>query len=255
MSLSKDCGDPNAQAAPGADVSMYTNNTRRLSWIIKIVGMRVFIQQFRCYHYYDRSHIEKVLLMRNAFLVIFFSTLLFGCESVNRVNENTAEPGPDEAFIILGIEPPRFQIAIFPGTIKDGVFSQNKLSVVAALGMPKDGYLVSKVKAGTNLGITIVKYVEDSTIRNLLTGNFQPCDGAKAMVFNVPKGKVLYLGSVNYGFQDNRITIKYDHDLGKAQRYVSSTFPGIKQQVESSEPNYLPTDIPCEKTFYIPVYR
>lgn len=155
--------------------------------------------------------------------------------------------------IMLGISPESYRVALFPGTVENGVFSQSLWHPTVAMGAPKDGYLVSKVKAGSTIAVTVVRHSPDPDA--IFKGtNFVPCKGAKTMVFKVPRGKVAYLGSVTYRFAGDKLNIHSDNDLEGAKAYVAAHFPAMKDKVEFTAPDYLPTTASCNLIIAVPYY-
>jgi hypothetical protein len=121
-------------------------------------------------------------------------------------------------------------------------------------GPPTNGYVVGKAKAGDTIAIWSVVYQKGEKVAYFSDKSFEPCGNAKTMVFKVPHGKVAYLGTIDYKFQDNRLQVRYANELDGAKRYVDSAFPALKGKVEQVEPELRPVNSRCGGTVYIPIY-
>jgi hypothetical protein len=141
---------------------------------------------------------------------------------------------------------------MFPGTVEYGRFSRLRWRNAVFAGNAKDGYVTGRVEAGSVIAITAVV---KSTLNGWWNeGAFVPCRDSETMVFRVPNGKVVYLGSVAYSLEKGRLGIKYSNALPAAQEYVNSNFPALSGKVESISPVFMPTTERCQSTLVIPTY-
>lgn len=192
--------------------------------------------------------------MKSLLASLLSLAVLGGCASRGLLDTTVAPPADDESYFVIGVTPTNHRISVFPGEIENGVFHQSRLYSAALYGGAKDGFVVGKSPAGRVLAITNVRLVEDENA--VLRGrNFAPCQSAQTFVFTVPKGKVIYIGSVNYAFQSDKLRVRYRNDLAEAASYIDANYPQLKGKVEYQEPQLLPTDKSCNPgTMYIPVY-
>ncbi len=191
--------------------------------------------------------------MKSLLASLLSLAVLCGCTSLGRLETTAHPPGGDESYFIIGITPSNHRVSIFPGEIENGLFHQSRIYSAALYGAAKDGFVVGKAPAGRVLAITNVRVVADE---NAIYGrNFKPCESARTFVFTVPKGKVIYLGSVDYAFQNNKLQVRYRNDVAAAIKYIDANYPELKGLTEHQDPQLLPTDNSCSPgTTYIPIY-
>ena len=189
--------------------------------------------------------------MKLKFLPLCLVGLLEACTSMGQLNESAKAPSQSESVFIIGVAPENYRISVFPGSVSNGIFWQSTIRSAAVYGAGKNGYVVGRASAGDVLAITNVRVVKGES--SIWGADFAPCRERPTMVFKIPAGKVLYLGSVDYGFEGSMLHISYGNDLTAAQSYVQRTFPALTQPVESLAYELLPTSDGCSGT-YIPIY-
>ncbi|WP_157768712.1 hypothetical protein [Paracidovorax avenae] len=186
-------------------------------------------------------------------LSLFCLSMISACSSLGQLDESSAAPSESESVFIMGVSPENYRVSIFPGSIDDGRFSQNLIRPAAFYGAAKQGFIVGKANAGDVLGITNVRVVSDGS--SLLGADFKPCDGTKTMVYEVPRGKIVYFGSVDYKFEGKKLLVQYKNEIAAAQVHIRRNFPLLKGAVEPAEIKFLPSSAHCNSTIYIPIYR
>ncbi|PFH08897.1 hypothetical protein BCF11_1272 [Collimonas sp. PA-H2] len=192
--------------------------------------------------------------MKRVGLAVSLLVLLNGCTSMGQLDSTTLAPTDNESIFIMGVAPDNYRVSIFPGSIKDGVFHQNIFLPAAVYAAAKDGYVVGKASAGDVVAVTNVRVVKDSSSVFLGT-NFHPCDDTKTMVFEVPKGKVIYLGDVEYTFGGKSVKVHYGQDMEAARVHLDKNFPALQGKLEYLPFDLLPTRTPCAAApIYFPVY-
>ena len=179
--------------------------------------------------------------------------LLTACTSFGQLDANAPAPSDSESVFVLGVSPDNYRVSIFPGSVSDGSFSSSLIRTAVVYGAAKQGFVVGKASAGDVLAITNVRVVSDSS--SILGANFKPCGGAKTMVFEVPKGKVVYLGSVEYKFEGKQLLVQYRNDIEGARRHIDQNFPALKGKLETVDFKLLPKSGSCDSTIYVPIYR
>lgn len=191
--------------------------------------------------------------MKRVGLVASLLALLNGCTSMGLLDGTTLAPTDNESIFIMGVAPDNYRVSLFPGSIKNGVFHQNIIRPAAVYAAAKDGYVVGKSSAGDVLAVTNVRVVKDSN-SVFLGANFHPCGENKTMVFEVPRGKVIYLGDVEYTFAGQKIEVHYGQNMEAAQAYLDKNFPALRGKLEYLPVDLLPSRTPCIGTIYFPVY-
>jgi len=191
------------------------------------------------------------MLRQLACLMVSF--ICTGCTSMGRADTKIEAPDKNQSIFVIGLTPENHRIGVFGGSEKDGKFKQNWLPAVL-YGGAQGGYIVGKAHAGATLAITAVQVTENE--KSFVGTDFQACNGAKTVVFQVPPGKVIYLGSVDYRVNGKSLEVRYWNDLDGAHRYLSGAYPAIADRVEQGSYRLLPTDLTCEQntTVYVPVY-
>lgn len=175
-----------------------------------------------------------------------------GCTSMGRLDKKIEAPGNKESIFILGLAPNNYRVSIFPGDEKKGKFSQDLLQHAVVYGGAQNGYVVFKASAGSTQAITNVRVV--SSEKSVLGMDFTPCREAKTLVFKVPAGKVIYLGSIEYLMSADKLDVYYWNNLEGARHYLSGAYPALAGRVEQGSYELLPTNAPCSSTIYVPVY-
>jgi hypothetical protein len=190
--------------------------------------------------------------MKKILPVACLSIVLSACGTVAKLDPSAALPTEEESIFILGVNPANFEVYIFPGEVRNGKFHKSSWRSAAAYGAPSQGYLVGKVKAGDILAITMVRYTNPD---NIWAGrNFVPCNQVPTMVFKVPQGKVVYLGTVDYQVGRKSITIRYGNDIHAAQQYVAKTYPALQGELGPFSPEFMPMAGECSSDVYLPLY-
>lgn len=186
-------------------------------------------------------------------LILCCTFLTSACSSLGQLDASTSGPAEDESIFVIGVAPENYRIFVFPGSVKDGRFSQSLIRPATVYGSARQGFVVGKAQAGDVLAITQIRAVSDSS--SILGADFKPCGDAKTMVFEAPKSKLLYLGSIEYKFEGNYLIAQYRDEIERAQRHIESNFPHLKGKLEPLEYKLLPSSGACEGTIYIPIFR
>lgn len=188
-----------------------------------------------------------------ALSILIAATAVSGCTSMGQV-DGTTTVANDETIFMLGVAPENYRVSIFPGSIKGQYFVQSLLRPAAVYGSAKDGFLVGKARAGDVLGIKMVSV--HASAGSLIGAQFAPCGDAKTMVFQIPAGKVMYLGHVEYEFAGKTLNIKYSNNMEAAQRYAAEHFPEVKTPVQPLNYQLLESGaVDCPSGATAPAYR
>ena len=196
-----------------------------------------------------------VLSMRTHLILTFCAllSLLSGCGTSAILDRNARAPEEDESIVVFKVSPANYRVGFFPGTVENGSFSQSRLFGAAINGVPKDGYIVAKAKAGQALGLTsLLVYREDGASG---ATNFEACGGTRALVFEVPRSRVVYLTDIEYERTGNRVAVRYKQNLEGAIAHVRANYPGIGRDLQPLEFQILPTARGCSAGMVIiPIY-
>lgn len=191
-------------------------------------------------------------MKRTTILIILLMLATSACTSIGRLEKDASLNSQNESVIVLGVSPANYRVSIFPGTREAGVFYQNILRPAVVYGAAEDGFIVTKAAADETLAITNIRLVANK--ESVYGPDFAPCDGKMTMVFDVPAGKVLYLGSIEYEFAGKSLLIKYGQDIDTARKYVDANYPKLSGRLEPWPFEILPTTLKCNTTITVPVY-
>lgn len=178
--------------------------------------------------------------------------LLSACVSLGRLDKNATLSSGQKSVFVLGVAPENFRLSIFPGSIDDGRFRQSPWRPAAIYGAAKNGYLVGEASAGETLAITLVQVVKDKD--SIFGQHFVPCRNGKTMAFRIPRGRVIYLGDVQYEVAGGHLGMKYSQDIDAARKYIREYYPRLRGRLEPWKYRLLPTNAACQMSIYIPTY-
>jgi len=180
---------------------------------------------------------------RNLFLLLFFLTPLSGCVTQLKKTESVAT---DETVFVIGVQP-SLSLTLVQGKIQNGKFDP----INGAGGYandPEEGYMITKVKPGEVLGLTQVHI-----LRGTLHPRYIACEDKKSMVFNVPKGKIIYLANIQYTENRSGVSLEYLDKYNEATEYVNREYPALRKRLVKWKYELLPVDDSCTETIYIPM--
>lgn len=183
--------------------------------------------------------------------LLLFSSSFIGCTSVGVVDHDASVSNGESVFVI-GVSPENYRILVFPGHInKNFVFEQSKWRSAALYAGPEEGFVVGKATTGDTLAITRIRVVDDKG--SVLGADFAMCD-SRTMVFQVPAGKVIYLGDVHFENLGRRLGMRYADNFPAAREYITHRYPKLRDRLEPWKYDLLATDVSCVQTIYIPAY-
>ena len=163
--------------------------------------------------------------------LLILSIVLSGCASIGRVETATNPPNETESIFVLGVSPPVARVSLSPGIIEAGKFDQDDWGMAVFMGLPENGYIIGKGAAGTSLAIMHVRMLSDTGA--FFGSDFKPCgNSTKTLVFNVPDGKVIYLGNLAFTEVGRKLAVTYSNDFQSAKQYVDTQYPGLKDRLE-----------------------
>lgn len=191
-------------------------------------------------------------MSKTIFVMVFF-ILCNGCTSVGRLSKETSINLDKESVFLIGLAPENFRISVFSGNVKDGRFDQTQFKVAAVFAAAEDGFIIGKASVGEKLAITNIRIVNAKS--SLFGVDYEPCKDAKTMTFDIPRGKVLYLGNVEYEFVGNELMAKYSQDLESAKKYIDENYPKLRGQLVPWKYELLPTTATCIFTINVPTYN
>ena len=153
----------------------------------------------------------------------------------------------------MGVKSPGFRVMLFPVSVKEGKFSVSPFDNAVVNGLPTDGYLVAKVKAGQMFGVTRIVAPKGAA---LLGDMFSPCDNNRGLVFEAPRaGQVVYLTDVEYVRDGNRLEVRYTNEMERAQGYMTQRYSRMAGNLNKQEFQLMDATKSCgPTTITIPVY-
>lgn len=166
---------------------------------------------------------------------------LAGCNSMGAIRQNASMPSADESVLIVGIAPADFNLGFFRGETHNGVFNVDKGAMASVMGHPEDGYLVGRVPAAKALAITVVVHRLD-TVRQYA---FDACGSMKTHTWQIPAGKVLYVGDFEVIRHGQTVSVKSGVDLEKVKAYLRTHHPALESRVEVLPSTLMPTAREC----------
>jgi hypothetical protein len=213
--------------------------TKRMMWPYKAM----FMSSTSCRSIEIYPH--SVPSMFKIALIVGISLFMMGCTGLHNLLhtigtvESTAHlPEESETIVVIGVSD-SVHIAAFQGDVIDGKFKNGMGAVLAA--MPKNGYVVGKVASGKQYAILGVRMMGD-----MPGPSFSACGVAKVAVFDAPKGKVVYIGTVEIGaVVDSRIRVIYSDNLDAARKFIDGSFPALAGKVEATSRMQMATARAC----------
>ena len=177
-------------------------------------------------------------------VVLAWMLVLCGCAARQAsLDRDTAPPSGEESIVVIGITP-GYGINLMPGRL-DGVwFRQSGWRNSPIAGVPTDGYVVGKAPAGDLLAITTV-YRVDREGRIIVGSSVGACGPGGTVVFEVPKGKVLYIGDFKYQLVPKGVAVQYAGDFDAAKKYVDERYPKLAGRLERWRYQLHPTGAVC----------
>jgi len=178
-----------------------------------------------------------------------------GCASFDfgRIGEDATPPSSEESVVVLGVAPGDQTVAIFPGVVKDGVFQQNPWRSAAISGAPKDGFVVAKIAGGETLAL-LKTFRVDKDGKGIPFTLVGACGNARTMVFAVPKGKIVYVGTIKYEPRGKEVAVEYNQDFDTARGHIDQRYRGLAGRLERWNFELFPTTVPCTTSITVPIY-
>ena len=177
--------------------------------------------------------------MGKTIFVLVLSLICISCTSVGRLSKEATLNSDQESIFLIGVSPENYRISVFPGSLKDGRFDQSLLRPAAVFSAAENGFVIGKASVGDTLAITYIRVVNGKD--SLFGVDFEPCRDAKTMIFEIPRGKVLYLGNVDYEIVGNELVAKYSQDIDSAKKFIDENYPNLSGKVTPWKYELLPT--------------
>lgn len=179
----------------------------------------------------------------------FVVFLLTACTFGKPLPKGAKAPKSNEAYFILGLSPPEYQIQIFRGSINsDDRFHLHPFANASLNGIAESGYIVGKADGGSFLAITRV-YPNASDIYT----SFIPCEDGKTVVFKAIGGKVIYIADIEYTLTNNKLMLGYKDNINGAKKYLESEYPDLASSLMQGEFDIIKTTESCTSTIYVPI--
>jgi hypothetical protein len=185
------------------------------------------------------------------FTRIFFagllSLLVTGCVHLKSLDLNVSTPTSEEGIYILGMKNSESSISLYPGYVKGGVFQHGGIDRhIAWLGKGTNGYIVSKTRANDLLGLLSAAANDSKGVAR----SANACDNARSITFNVPGGKITYIGDVEIYEVGGRIGIRFSSDFAKAKNTIEKMYPQFQGKLENGSFQFASFPEPCTRIIY-----
>jgi hypothetical protein len=186
--------------------------------------------------------------------IVAAAVLLSACTSIHRLSSTQSFDPNTESVVVLGLQPDNHRIQIFPGTVQGDQWHE-KLGIATFFGSAERGYVLAKAPNDTALAVSMIRVVADE--KQILGTKYTPCGNSRTVVFQVPRGKVIYLADFYYQQAGDRLQLEYAADLARARRYVDDNFPALRGRLEQGQFSLMQTAFKCgghRGTIYLPVF-
>lgn len=152
---------------------------------------------------------------------------------------------------MIGVNP-NYRVFLFAGEVKDGSFKQG-LSPAVLGGEPQDGYLVRKVKSGLAIALSTVVATRTGAAAGSV---YNACGGQRVPVIEVPRGKVVYLGDIEYSPGGSQILVRYHDRPARAAAHLRTHYPQVRADVQPVDFRLLPiaNACPSKDPITFPIY-
>lgn len=156
--------------------------------------------------------------------------LCASCIEIGRADNDASLSSGDDSYFVFGVQPDTVSIAVFRGSIVGDTFRQNPFLPANFYGVPQDGYIVSRAKAGETLAIAFITVRASKDA--IFAQNYIPCGSSRTVVFSVPPGKVIYLADIQYSNVNNQLAPTYRLNIDSAKAYLATHYPELADKVE-----------------------
>lgn len=181
-------------------------------------------------------------------LALLLALLLTACATANLepVLLDATPPGPEESIIVVGASNEQYKYNFLPVSVKDGMAYGVYFSPgIQLAGWPREGYIVGRVNGGQTLAMHAIvgPNGKDGKIRTMVF-----CTGSRKMVFEVPKGKVIYIGDIHVRTQPSGFGAAYGSDYAAARRHIDGNYFHLAGRLEPWTFETLPgaTETKCD---------
>jgi hypothetical protein len=199
---------------------------------------------------------EKMKLIARVVFLSLSSLYVAACAPL--AGHGVLKPGEtavaeDESIVVIGVRQPYYEVN-FKTIDYNG--PKNTPSNRWLIGAPSDGYLVGRVAAGITMEGTSVRRTLNSE-KGLFGKVYYPCGGGDKAVFDIPRGKVLYIGDFDFSRSESqevlpnsvlKLFFEYDNNIAAARAYLKKSYPGLAERLESADVQITKARNPCPQT-------
>jgi hypothetical protein len=188
-------------------------------------------------------------------LTFLASSLLVACANLHGQLKPTDTISDHEGVFVLGLTPDNYRIHLIRGEINGDRFNPPKLGTGMAdfLDSATDGYVIGKVEGGTSVGLVAISVAKGRDDAYAIP--FSACGARNALVFEAPKGRVIYVTDIDYQMRNSRVSVRYAQRFEAARMHLQKNFPALAPRLELQSFQLLQTDWACgSTTISIPIY-
>lgn len=195
--------------------------------------------------------------MSRAILLIALVSMVAACAS-GQVGRDATLTTNDKSIVVMGVSvtgarPDEAKVYLWPGSAENDAFQRSYTGNAQIVTAPVNNYIVGLVDAGDTLalGDVIVNHDQEHAagISSSGSSHFEARQGTTTIAFDVPGGKVLYVGDLNlnvtlpgfHDFGDGSMTISYTSNYEAAKEYIDTHYTGLKGRLEEQGVKVLPT--------------
>jgi len=186
---------------------------------------------------------------------VLFSIFLMACAPLpghGVLKPDVLTIGEDESILVIGVTQPYYAVNF--KTI-DYRGPKNTPANQWLIGTPVEGYVVGHVASGITMESTTVRRTLNSE-KGLMGKIYESCGGGDKAIFNVPKGKVLYLGDFDFSPSEEqnassnswlRLHFNYKDNIAAAAAYLKKNYPNLADRLEKADVQIIKASNACPK--------
>lgn len=136
-----------------------------------------------------------------------------------------------DSVIVMGVSP-NYQVEIEKGFADDGTVAVSHAAGALSV-YPHDGYIVGRVTPRTGKEVHLLFVIRPEGY-GVWVPQYMPCNGDETATFEVPSGKIVYVGDVTFGPIGKKVAVGYSSNFANAKKYVSAHYPELSGSLVES---------------------